>query len=272
MKHAFLLTIAVLGLLAAPSVIMAQSKPGKIIMAYTLALGRGPTAAEGTYWMGQPEKSLSDYTVGHKSWLQGQAYEAEQVIRRGYFDAFGFQPDALELKYWMNSKPTYAELFSNNLNFMNGQADNQKAKKMLMINASYQNAFGRNADQGELNYWMSQPTIAYGRLTAIHQTYKNTNSKNQVTCGATLGPVSTFAVSRPLADQCQGIAGGSSVVNSSNITLVKPDKSPLISQDGGGLVASGGGNLVASGGGNLVASGGGNLVASGGGNMVSVVR
>ena len=261
MNTRFLIAIALLGLLTGGR-LYAQSKAGKILMSYQLAMGRLPTVSDMNGWINAPEKSVAEYVAIHKSWLQGQPYEARQVISRGYFDAFGFQPAQPEYDYWMKIKPTYAELFEANINFMNGQSDSQKAKKMLTINAAFLNVWGRNPGQNEFNQWMAKSTMAYGRLLAMLRTMKDTGQPNNVMCGTTSGSISTYAISEPLANECQRVPGGSAVVNKMDSKLIDPSKAPIISQDGGGLVASGGGNLVASGGGNLVASGGGNLTSA----------
>ncbi len=263
MKNLFLLAVALLWLLTVSTKSIAQTKSGKIQAGYFATFGRYATEAEVSYWMSQPEQpTVAQYANLNKQWLKGQpgGSEPTAVIQRAYSNVMGRQPTAAEINYWLTTKPMYAELFANNISWMNSNVNNDNGGKAAMIKKSYQTVFSRLPSQAELNYWIGQPTVPYTTLLALHQSWRLANAGsstqatgNSIKCGVVLGNVSVVGVDPPLANQIRDVPGGSSLIAAPGVNL--------IGQDGGGLVASGGGNLVASGGGNLVASGGGNLVS-----------
>ncbi|MDB5202746.1 MAG: hypothetical protein JWQ27_2155 [Ferruginibacter sp.] len=233
-RTAMLLTL-VMALSFSVSTIKAQSKDEIINGSYFVAFGRFANSGELTYWRTNlGSKNIQQMVSNHRDYIKSNQSEREQTVKRSYFDAFGWQPSADELKYWSGQNKTYAELMTNHINnWLNVYAD----KKEQVIRQSYYKVFGRNATADEVKYWKTQPTYSYVQLVAMHTTWKQQNqAKSQVT-----------AV-KP------------------NINANGISTAGLSLQALNGVIAAGGQNVVAPGGANVVAAGGLNVIAPGGAN------
>lgn len=213
----------------------AQSKDEIIHGSYFLAFGRYANNGELNYWrQNVGNRNMQQMVQNHREYMRSNPGEREQVVKRSYMDAFGWQPSADELRYWSGQNKTYSELMANHINnWLNVYPD----KKTLVIKQSYYKVFNRSATADEVRYWMGQPTCSYVQLVAMHTTWKQQNQRS-----------STATAIKPNLNE-----------NDVSTAKLSPQaKEALISAGGGSVIAPGGGNVVAAGGMNVISPGGGN--------------
>lgn len=213
----------------------AQSKDEIIHGSYFVAFGRFANSGEVTHWrQNVGSRSIQQMVTNHRDYIKSNSNEREQVVKRSYMDAFGWQPSPEELRYWSGQNKTYGDLMTNHINnWLNVYPD----KREHVIKQSYYKVFGRTATAAELRYWIGQPTYTFVQLVATHTTWKQKNQNSST------------------------VTGVRSNINANGISTAG-----LSPQAISGVVASGGLNVVAPGGGNVVAAGGLNVIAPGGGN------
>lgn len=217
------------------SSVIAQSKDEIINVSYFITFGRYANSGEMNYWrQNLGGRNISQMVDNHRQYMNGNPVEKEKAIRNSYMDAFGWQPSADEIRYWLGQNKTYAELLKNHVdNWLNVYPD----RKEHVIKQSYLKVFNRYPNTDELRYWKGQPTCPFVQLVAMHTTWKQQNQTKSSSIGIKpnikTNDVSTASISPQAAAQA---------------------------------VAAGGGNVIAAGSANVVAGGGGNVVSAGGGN------
>jgi hypothetical protein len=203
--------LLIIGLLAClhATLSLGQSKDSKIVAGYIWGLGRTPSVNELTYWRGQADQSVKQYTELHRNWIRQNAEARTAVIRQSYMDAFGSQPTDAEIKYWSKFDQTFAEMQDNHLSFIRGNT----GVRDDVIQASYRTAFGRAPQSGELSYWQRQGGLRYATLLVCHETYKKDNP--QCTNCATAGKQGSSTTFLLPASTTSGLSQG--IVNPDGI-------------------------------------------------------
>lgn len=213
--------------------VFAQSKNEIIHGSFFVAFGRFANSDELKYWLQNVgNRTIQQMVFLHKDHIKNSQSEREQIVKRSYMDAFGWEPSTDELRYCAGQNKTYSELMTSHVNnWLNVYPE----RKELVIKQSYYKVFGRNATAAELKYWMAQPTYTFVQLVAMHATCKLKNQNN-----------SSVTIIRPNIT-----SNGISTALFSELAIV-------------GVVAAGGSNVIAPRGGNVVAANGTNVIAPGG--------
>jgi len=226
---------------------MVKERTERIQASYLLAFGRKATQSEVNYWLGQPDKTITEYLTNHRQFANSDKGTMKALIIKSYKDVLGREPTSSEVNYWMNKNMLYVDLTKNHVQWLAGNPSEYEN----VIRRSYQAILNRQPDAGEINYWKSQGTLSYVVLLSCHeewkrangQTAKKTSGSNSISSSSS--SLQTYLLSNKVANEVK-IATG---INNS-----------------GNVIAPGGGNVIAAGGGNVIAAGGGNVIAAGGGN------
>lgn len=184
--------------------------------------------------------------------VRNRMINAPKWVDESYRAAFGRPASSDEIKYWTVQRADYESsgaLMENHRNYIRG---NEAAAEEIVKN-SYQNAFGRQPNQGERNFWfplIKERGYLCSEVQSAHKDWYNRELKR-------------IASNPQIMNNIR--QAGFAVDQYGNLIKVDADTRFV----GNTIVAGGGGNLIGDGGGTIVAAGGGNIVAAGGGNVVA---
>jgi hypothetical protein len=189
--------------------LVASAKLAMIMEGYVEAFGRAPQSGELQYWARQPNLTLSGLLGANSNWLRQNRDERINTIRRAFSAAsarvhIGHAPNPTELRIWdarvARSGTLYADvggrpgLVTQVAAALRPVAQPQPVpgrqpqptpvtvqpvSKEAMIAQAYVEAFGRQPQPAEVQYWSRIPNLTLSGLLGANSNWLRTNTRER---------------------------------------------------------------------------------------------